>query len=56
MKRLLIVAMVIPLWAVAADRDMDGVRDDRDRCKNTPFWVIVDAKGCPVKRIKHRKR
>jgi hypothetical protein len=56
MKHLFFLLIVIPLFAVAADRDMDGVSDDRDQCKNTPFWAIVDSRGCTVKRIRHRKR
>lgn len=53
MKRLLLILSIIPLFAMATDQDMDGVRDDRDACKNTPFWVIVNSKGCPIKKIKH---
>jgi hypothetical protein len=56
MKKFLIFLMLIPLLAVAADRDMDGVRDDRDQCKNTPFWAVVNSQGCTVKRIRHRKK
>ena len=29
------------------DTDMDGVRDSRDRCANTPRGAVVDANGCP---------
>ena len=58
MKKFLLVSLLIliPLSSFAADRDMDGVSDDRDRCRNTPFWAIVDSHGCTVKRIRPRKR
>jgi len=56
MRRFLLFLVLIPLLAVAADRDMDGVSDDRDQCKNTPFWAIVDSRGCTVKRIRPRRR
>ena len=56
MKHFLIFLLLIPLFAVAADRDMDGVSDDRDQCRNTPFWAVVNSKGCTVKRIRPRRR
>ncbi len=56
MRRLVALLLVIPVFLVAADRDMDGVSDDRDMCKNTPFWAVVNSKGCTIKRIKHRRR
>jgi len=55
MRRIVLLLMVIPLLVVAADRDMDGVSDDRDQCKNTPFWAVVNSKGCTVKRIRPRR-
>jgi len=30
------------------DQDMDGVPDDRDQCRDTPFLNEVDDKGCPT--------
>ena len=56
--RLMLVWLMLAstLVMAAADRDMDGVSDDRDQCKNTPFWAIVNSKGCTVKRIRPRKR
>ena len=30
------------------DTDRDGVVDEKDKCPETPFGVIVDKKGCPV--------
>jgi len=58
MKKFLFLSLLvlIPLSAVAADRDMDGVSDDRDQCRNTPFWAVVNSRGCTVKRIHPRKR
>ena len=56
MKKLLIFLVLIPLFAVASDRDMDGVSDDRDQCRNTPFWAVVNSHGCTVKRIRPRRR
>jgi outer membrane protein OmpA-like peptidoglycan-associated protein len=29
------------------DKDKDGVRDDADRCLETPMGIPVDATGCP---------
>jgi len=31
----------------AMDADRDGVRDQLDKCPNTPIGAIVDAAGCP---------
>ena len=30
------------------DKDKDGVRNNRDKCPDTPKGVVVDKKGCPV--------
>ncbi len=56
MKKLLWFFVLIPVLMTAADRDMDGVSDDRDQCKNTPFWAVVNSRGCTVKRIRPRRR
>ncbi len=32
------------------DKDLDGVLDRYDRCPNTPFFAIVDKRGCTIKR------
>jgi len=56
MRPIAVLLMLLSLSAAAADRDMDGVRDEKDRCKNTPFWAIVDSRGCTVKRIRPRRR
>lgn len=55
MKKLLLLLMIAPLFVSASDADMDGVRDDRDACRNTPFWALVDSRGCTVKRINPHK-
>ena len=55
MKKLLLILLMIPIFVVAADRDMDGVSDDHDQCRNTPFWAVVNSRGCTVKRIHPRK-
>jgi hypothetical protein len=34
------------------DRDLDGVPDRYDRCPHTPFFALVNKKGCMVKRLK----
>ncbi len=52
----LLIVLMVPLLALGADRDMDGVQDDRDQCKNTPFWAVVNSKGCTVKRLHPRRR
>lgn len=36
------------LPAEVADSDGDGIRDDRDRCANSPAGSRVDANGCPL--------
>ena len=38
-----------------ADRDMDGVADRYDQCPNTPFFALVNKKGCTVRKIKVSK-
>ena len=34
-----------------ADRDLDGVFDNRDRCPHTPFWAQVNRNGCMIRKI-----
>jgi len=34
------------------DSDLDGVEDKVDLCPNTPFDLLVDSSGCPVKKDK----
>ncbi len=34
--------------SVRSDADLDGVRDRRDHCFNTPEGVAVDGRGCPL--------
>ncbi|GAB6065761.1 hypothetical protein JCM9492_08530 [Aquifex pyrophilus] len=38
------------------DSDLDGVEDSLDKCPNTPFFVLVDRYGCPVKELRPRRR
>ncbi len=33
--------------SVGIDSDGDGVADNRDRCRETPFGALVDSRGCP---------
>jgi hypothetical protein len=56
MKGLIVALLVLPVFLVALDQDMDGVSDKHDRCKNTPFWAMVNSRGCTVKKIKPRRR
>jgi len=61
MKKMLMLTIISVLMqgvAMAADRDLDGVPDDRDRCRHTPFWALVNAKGCTIRQIRSvtRKR
>jgi hypothetical protein len=34
---------------------MDGIIDKYDRCPHTPFFAIVNKKGCMIKKIKISK-
>ncbi len=34
-----------------ADRDQDGVLDDRDHCPNTPAGAIADGDGCSIDQL-----
>jgi hypothetical protein len=43
------------LQASYNDRDMDGVVDKYDRCPHTPFFAIVNKKGCMIKKVKISK-
>ena len=40
------IGVVVPIGKVI-DNDEDGVRDNYDRCPNTPVGVAVDGLGCP---------
>lgn len=46
MQRILFILFLSVLQVFALDRDLDGVDDTSDRCKNTPFGDLVDAFGC----------
>lgn len=50
-KKALIFIMAASLSLLAySDYDMDGVDDAVDKCPNTPFNELVDARGCTVKK------
>ena len=40
---------------IPKDSDHDGVWDEFDECPNTPLGVIVDERGCPIKRRLRKK-
>lgn len=44
---LLIITLNIMLFAYT-DSDIDGVDDKTDKCPNTPFYELVDSKGCSI--------
>ena len=37
--------------STAIDSDKDGVLDQNDQCKNTPFGTKIDKNGCPLKEV-----
>ena len=37
----------LQLWGGPGDKDHDGVKDDLDKCPNTPKGTRVEATGCP---------
>ena len=37
------------------DTDLDGVVDRYDRCPHTPFFALVNKKGCTIKKIRLSK-
>ena len=62
MKRIFILSLTATLAFASAgghkklkrsyqDRDLDGVIDKYDRCPHTPFFAIVNKKGCTIKRL-----
>jgi hypothetical protein len=66
MKKLTLLLLAASLSLLAAgshqklkadyqDRDMDGVIDRYDRCPHTPFFALVNKKGCMIKKIKISK-
>ena len=34
------------------DSDLDGVVDRNDRCPHTPFFALVNRKGCMIKKLR----
>jgi len=55
MKKFLLLSLIFSLSIYASsgfkDKDMDGVADIRDKCLSTPFFDLVDSKGCTVKTL-----
>ena len=55
MKKYLLFGLILTLGIYAnsgfKDSDMDGVADSRDKCLSTPFFDLVDSKGCTVKTL-----
>ena len=50
MKRVLIPLLsIVYLCNAFVDEDFDGVDDTVDMCPDTPFDVLVDKNGCPLK-------
>jgi len=52
---LLLILLTAKIFALGDD-DLDGVNNDRDRCKNTPFSDLVDASGCSVTSLSSNHR
>jgi len=48
----LIILFTSILSATFLDDDMDGVENQDDLCPNTPFFAIVDKRGCTIKKLK----
>ena len=44
-------AVPAPAVVAVADKDGDGVADDKDACPDSPAGAKVDEKGCPYKAI-----
>ncbi len=55
MKKFLLLGLIFSLSIYAnsgfKDKDMDGVADSRDKCLYTPFFDLVDSRGCTVKTL-----
>ncbi len=50
MLRFLLALLILVKVALGyVDSDLDGVDDSVDKCPNTPFDVLVNADGCPLK-------
>jgi len=59
MKALVLISvMAVGIFASQSfkDSDRDGVIDKRDRCRHTPFFDIVDKRGCTVKTLAVKRR
>ena len=51
-KYLLLFLLITNLKAEFIDSDLDGVEDSKDKCPNTPLFVLVNKDGCGVKNLK----
>jgi len=55
MKKVVLLSLIFSLVSYASsepkDRDMDGVADIRDKCPSTPFFDLVNSRGCTVKTL-----
>ena len=55
MKKIPLFILILSLGVFAnagfKDKDMDGIADSRDKCLHTPFFDLVDSKGCTVKTL-----
>ncbi len=55
MKKISLLILIFSLGLFAnngfKDKDMDGIADKRDMCLHTPFFDLVDSKGCTVKTL-----
>ncbi len=58
-RRVSLLLLLLTLHSIASnsfkDSDMDGVIDKRDRCKHTPFFDLVDRRGCTIKTLVVKK-
>lgn len=43
--------LIVNMLAASIDNDMDGVDNDMDQCPNTPFFELVDKRGCSIQKI-----
>lgn len=50
-RRTIVLLCCFGFLALGADLDMDGVPDESDVCKHTPFLDEVNEKGCSINRL-----
>lgn len=41
----------LSLWGISKDDDLDGVPNEIDACLHTPFFEVVNKKGCSIQRL-----